>query len=127
MGGKGGRMPNNEIRKMQGMNLASLKHHVALQPLAIIMGGECCSWQRTLVDWLPKPLTSTGPRPRTLGITWVITRPVNSNGSTHLARTTKRLLLIEWPGGRLTTGRSDFWAGQFFLVGFSDQHNKTNI
>jgi len=35
--GKGGRMPNNEIRKMQGMNLASLRHHVALQPLAIIM------------------------------------------------------------------------------------------
>ena len=23
--------PNNEIRKMQGMNLASLRHHVALQ------------------------------------------------------------------------------------------------
>merc|ERR1719430_957548 len=37
--GKGGRMPNNEIRKMQGMNLASLRHHVALQPLAIIMAG----------------------------------------------------------------------------------------
>ena len=46
--GKGGRMvsqlyknhanlidsifqPNNEVRKMQGMNLASLRHHVALQ------------------------------------------------------------------------------------------------
>merc|ERR1712032_1405364 len=27
------------IRKMQGMNLASLRHHVALQPLAIIMVG----------------------------------------------------------------------------------------
>jgi len=37
--GRGGRMPNNEIRKMQGMNLASLRHHVALQPLAIIMVG----------------------------------------------------------------------------------------
>merc|ERR1712024_182031 len=37
--GKGGRMPNNVIRNMQGMNLASLKHHVALQPLAIIMVG----------------------------------------------------------------------------------------
>jgi len=35
--GKGGRMPNNEIRKMQGMNLASLRRHVALQPLAFIM------------------------------------------------------------------------------------------
>merc|ERR1719462_868401 len=37
--GKGGRMPNNEVRKMQGMNLASLRHHVALQPLAVIMVG----------------------------------------------------------------------------------------
>merc|ERR1712080_722091 len=37
--GKGGRMPNNEVRKMQGMNLASLRHHVALQPLALIMVG----------------------------------------------------------------------------------------
>ena len=27
----GSLQPNNEIRKMQGMNLASLRHHVALQ------------------------------------------------------------------------------------------------
>jgi len=35
--GKGGRMGNNQ--KMQGMTLSSLKHHVALQPLMIIMAG----------------------------------------------------------------------------------------
>ncbi|XP_023344889.1 uncharacterized protein LOC111714087 isoform X1 [Eurytemora carolleeae] len=35
--GKGGRKMNNGTR-MQGMTLASLRHHVALQPLFIIMG-----------------------------------------------------------------------------------------
>ena len=83
---------------------------------------ECCSWEPTLVDWPPRPLMSTGPRPRTLATTWDTTRPGeehwnfcnspinvkhsgNSNGSTLLARTTRRLLLTEWPGGRLTTGQ----------------------
>ena len=36
--GKGGRMPNNDLSKMQGLSMKSLKHHVALQPLFIIMG-----------------------------------------------------------------------------------------
>ena len=30
--------PNNDLRLMQGLSIKSLKHHVALQPLAIIMG-----------------------------------------------------------------------------------------
>merc|ERR1712013_607542 len=37
MGGKGGRMPNNDLRLMQGLSIKSLKHHVALQPLMAIM------------------------------------------------------------------------------------------
>merc|ERR1712150_367152 len=94
MGGKGGRMPNNEIRKMQGMNLASL-------------------WLFTAGGLLLKQPISTGPRLRTSGTTWATTRTGNSNGSTLLARTTSRLLPIEWPGGSLTTGRSDFNTRQF--------------
>jgi len=35
--GKGGRMGNNGL--MAGMTPKSLKHHIALQPLAVIMGG----------------------------------------------------------------------------------------
>ena len=34
--GKGGRTQNNGL--CQGMTVASLKHHVALQPLFVIMG-----------------------------------------------------------------------------------------
>merc|ERR1719159_1679510 len=33
----GGRMPNNDLRLMQGLSIKSLKHHVALQPLMAIM------------------------------------------------------------------------------------------
>ena len=76
----------------------------------------------------------TGQRQRTLGTTWATTKPGqihkqkqlillyiwkqalfkktskmkhldNSNGSTHLARTTTRSPLTEWQGGNLTTGR----------------------
>lgn len=36
--GKGGRLPNNAPGLMQGLTLKSLKHHVALQPLFVIMG-----------------------------------------------------------------------------------------
>ena len=36
--GKGGRMPNNDPSLLQGLTLKSLKHHVALQPLFVIMG-----------------------------------------------------------------------------------------
>merc|ERR1712193_394671 len=35
--GKGGRLPNNDLRLMQGLSIKSLKHHVALQPLMAIM------------------------------------------------------------------------------------------
>merc|ERR1712032_1150719 len=35
--GKGGRMPNNDLKLMQGLSVKSLKHHVALQPLFVIM------------------------------------------------------------------------------------------
>ena len=31
--------PNNDLKLMQGLSIKSLKHHVALQPLAIIMVG----------------------------------------------------------------------------------------
>jgi len=37
--GKGARMDNNKLTKMQGLTLKSLRHHTALQPLAIIMVG----------------------------------------------------------------------------------------
>merc|ERR1712212_90637 len=60
--------------------------------------------QPTLEGSHPRPLMSTGQRQRTLETTWATTRPGNSNGSTHLARTTKRSLLIEWRRGRSTTG-----------------------
>ena len=30
--------PNNDLKLMQGLSIKSLKHHVALQPLAVIMG-----------------------------------------------------------------------------------------
>merc|ERR1712058_17797 len=36
--GKGGRTMNNSISSMQGLTIKSLKHHVALQPLFVIMG-----------------------------------------------------------------------------------------
>jgi len=36
--GAGGRKINNKISSLQGMTIKSLKHHVALQPLFIIMG-----------------------------------------------------------------------------------------
>jgi len=36
--GLGGRKANNSPSSMQGMTAASLKHHVALQPLFVIMG-----------------------------------------------------------------------------------------
>jgi len=37
--GHGGRKANNDIRTaMQGMTMKSIKHHVALQPLFVIMG-----------------------------------------------------------------------------------------
>jgi len=36
--GPGGRMNNNKISLLQGMTVKSLKHHVALQPLFVIMG-----------------------------------------------------------------------------------------
>jgi len=36
--GKGGRMENNS-QKMQGLTMSSLRHHKALQPLFIIIGG----------------------------------------------------------------------------------------
>ena len=36
--GPGGRKANNALWKMQGMNVKSLKHHVALQPLFVIIG-----------------------------------------------------------------------------------------
>jgi len=35
--GKGGRLENNALKKMQGLSLSSLRHHVALQPLFFIM------------------------------------------------------------------------------------------
>jgi len=37
--GPGGRKANNSISSMQGLTLKSLKHHKALQPLFLIMGG----------------------------------------------------------------------------------------
>eukprot|EP00091_Calanus_sinicus_P020023 TRINITY_DN5267_c0_g1_i2.p2 TRINITY_DN5267_c0_g1~~TRINITY_DN5267_c0_g1_i2.p2 ORF type:complete len:116 (-),score=30.20 TRINITY_DN5267_c0_g1_i2:89-436(-) len=36
--GSGGRKANNALSSMQGLTVKSLKHHVALQPLFIIMG-----------------------------------------------------------------------------------------
>jgi len=36
--GKGGRYENNNLRKMQGLNIKSLRHHVALQPLFAMLG-----------------------------------------------------------------------------------------
>ena len=40
--GKGGRNMNNGPAAMQGMNVKSLKHHIALWPLFIIMGAGSC-------------------------------------------------------------------------------------
>ena len=37
--GSGSRTDNNSLKHMQGLSLKSLKHHKALQPLFIIMGG----------------------------------------------------------------------------------------
>ena len=70
--GKGGRMPNNEILRMQGLTPKSLKHHVALQvhtntvqltlktehcsivlqPLAVIMVGGCLFVAAYLGRWV---------------------------------------------------------------------------
>merc|ERR1712079_216804 len=93
--GKGGRMPNNEVRKMQGMNLASLRHHVALQPLAVIMVGGMIFVGPTSQGLPPRPLMSTGSRPGTLETIWATTRPGNSKCSTPRARTMRRLPRIE--------------------------------
>jgi len=38
LSGHGGRKANNAYTSMQGMTMKSLKHHVALQPLFVIMG-----------------------------------------------------------------------------------------
>ena len=38
LSGKGGRKLNNHLSAMQGLSIKSLKHHVALQPLFVIMG-----------------------------------------------------------------------------------------
>jgi len=36
--GANGRKANNSYKSMQGLTMASLRHHVALQPLFLIMG-----------------------------------------------------------------------------------------
>jgi len=36
--GAGGRKMNNSASSMQGLTIKSLKHHIALQPLFVIMG-----------------------------------------------------------------------------------------
>ena len=38
LAGKGGRKHNNLLSSMQGLSFKSLRHHVALQPLFVIMG-----------------------------------------------------------------------------------------
>eukprot|EP00088_Acartia_fossae_P010676 TRINITY_DN15337_c0_g1_i1.p1 TRINITY_DN15337_c0_g1~~TRINITY_DN15337_c0_g1_i1.p1 ORF type:complete len:116 (-),score=32.71 TRINITY_DN15337_c0_g1_i1:145-492(-) len=63
--GVGGRRLNNSYKSLQGLTAKSLKHHVALQPLFLIMGvgmafvaayvGRLAS-KTTDVNWTKKPM-----------------------------------------------------------------------
>merc|ERR1712218_230135 len=103
--GKGGRMPNNDLRLMQGLSIKSLKHHVALQPLMAIMAVGMTFVAFYCGRLASRQPMSTGPRPRTLVTTWATTGPGSSNGSTPPARTTTRSPLTDLPvGSPSTTG-----------------------
>ena len=92
--GKGGRKLNNELGRMQGLSIKSLRHHKALQPLFVIMGVGIVFvtayvgryWDDTTttfcnifhcVDLHPRQLTSTGPR-----MTWRSSTDTTRTGRT---------------------------------------------
>merc|ERR1712179_624540 len=86
--GPGGRKVNN--KPMAGMTAKSLKHHIALQPLFVIMGVGLVFVGPTVSGWQPRLQVLTGLRIRTLATTWATMITGNLNGSPQVVRTTQK-------------------------------------
>merc|ERR1712105_559614 len=90
------------VSLMAGMTMKSLKHHTALQPLALIMTGGIIFVAAYCARLASKTTDINWTKAKDLGTTWITTIISNSSGSTQAATTTPPCLTREW---HLTTGR----------------------